>query len=413
MRTASAERRSSRGALELPPPPPMPERTASRSPVERGSLAGGSGGGGAQVVQSVPWADSVTLRSLLPTLSAPSTVGSQPVPPRPGLPDAAGAVPSLALTPATRSVGSVNHSPTSATSSASSALVVSATASPSAVASPAVNVRPPAEAEALADGSRLFHMPSQVMRYTQRLDGSWKQWGPLPAPDDAADDVALALDIVRQELKDSEACSVQLQAALGKAARQGQVQCEQFEWRLGEMEADMSRSASLGAGEHASREIDRLGSRLAQLQAEAADLRTEVKVARTTCERSRKAAQAAKLARARDRKQVEALEAAGSKSTKQLESAQARMYNRAEGAAAAQSKAQAKARAVAEECLKLKDRMLQLEANLVQAKQEASGFRSKLVRCESTLQSALRREKELKKGGEESAAWIEQGEVGT
>ena len=184
-------------------------------------------------------------------------------------------------------------SPVAATSSSPTAGVL-----PGTLASPTVD--PPSAAEVLHDGSRLYRLPRQCMRYTQRLDGSWKQWGPMPLPGGEVD--GTNVNDLKLRLHEAESRAAQLRAALGQAARQGKAQCAQFERRLAEMEAEAIMSAALGSDERARVQIDRLQTRVNHLDIEAADLRTEVSVARAASEKNRTALNAAKLAAEESRK---------------------------------------------------------------------------------------------------------------
>jgi hypothetical protein len=396
----------SRGGLDMPPPPPMPPRSPPR-PVERDKPAAdasdATGGSEALPARSVAWADQVTLGSLLPTLGRPSTdtVGSQPVP---RLPPAAApaqrqaAAPSLSLVPAAP--------PTAATPPPAGApLAAALAASPaSTLTSPSVN--PPADAEVLDDGSRLYRLPSQCMRYTQRLNGTWKQWGPMPLPDGEGGgrepSSATALAAAKLELQESEGRAAQLQAALGQAARQGKAQCAQFEQRLLDMEAELAQTAALGGNERASMEIKRLRTRLQRVENEAADQRTEASVARAAREKSRAAMLAARRAAEASQKKVEALEAAASKTNKRDDAALVRWHSRAEDASAAQKAARRAVAAASEECLKLKEHIVEVEGALAKARGEASAYKHKLGRCESALQS-VQRSLVVEKGGRDSA----------
>ena len=150
------------------------------------------------------------------------------------------------------------------------------------------------------------------MRYTQRLDGTWKQWGPMPLPEGDGAGVASneqasaeAVGDLKMKLHEAETRAAQLQAALGQAARQGKAQCAQFERRLGEMEAEAIRNAALGGDEQARMQIERLQARVNHLDIEAADLRTEATVARAASEKSRTAMAAAKRAAEASRKKGE------------------------------------------------------------------------------------------------------------
>ena len=220
------------------------------------------------------------LGSLLPTLGQPST-------------DGVGSRPALGLRAAAPTL-----SPVVATSSSQTTGVL-----PSTLASPTVD--PPSAAEVMSDGSRLFCLPRQCMRYTQRLDGSWKQWGPMPLPDDEVD--GANVNELKLKLHEAESCGAQLRAALGQATRQGKAQCAQFERRLSEMEAEAVMSAALGSDERARMHIDRLQTRVNHLELEAADLRTEVSVTRAASEKSRTAMNAAKLAAEASRKKGKGL----------------------------------------------------------------------------------------------------------
>lgn len=155
------------------------------------------------------------------------------------------------------------------------------------------------------------------MRYTQRLDGSWKQWGPMPLPDGEGDGTtenkeasADNVDGLKLKLHEAESRAARLQAALGQAVRQGKAQCAQFERRLEEMEAEAIRNAALGGDERAQMQIERLQARLCHLDIEAADLRTEATVARAASEKSRTAMAAAKRAAEASRKKGELAPAA-------------------------------------------------------------------------------------------------------
>lgn len=286
----------------MPPPPPIPPRTASGSPAraaqrepqgaqeagvaEAGDSAASPAQGVLHAAEGVLHAAQATLGALLPA-GRPST-------------DLVGSQPALQLRDVAPTL-----SPVVATSSSSRTGSL-----PSALASPTVN--PPSAAEVLNDGSLLHRLPRQCMRYTQRLDGSWKQWGPMPLPDGEGDRIARneqasAADLsgLKQKLHQAESRAAQLQAALGQAARQGKAQCAQFERRLAEMEAEAIRNAALGGDERAQMQIKRLQTRLCHLDIEAADLRTEATVARAASEKSRTAMAAAKRAAEASRKKGE------------------------------------------------------------------------------------------------------------
>eukprot|EP01044_Picomonas_judraskeda_P002657 COSAG03_NODE_197_length_10799_cov_5.984579_4_plen_280_part_00 len=257
--THSSSAWRSAGGVDMPSPPPSPPRTVSCLPQAAGDEEAG------EAAHRAMHTAQAALGSLLPTLGQTSTdhVSSQAT------------LRLRAAAPTLSPVAATSSSPTAGT-----------------LASPTVD--PPSAAEVLHDGSRLYRLPRQCMRYTQRLDGSWKQWGPMPLPGGEVD--GTNVNDLKLKLHEAESRAAQLRAALGQAARQGKAQCMQFERRLAEMEAEAIMNAALGSDERARVQIDRLQTRVNHLDIEAADLRTEVSVARAASEKNRTALNAAKLA---------------------------------------------------------------------------------------------------------------------
>lgn len=282
--TSSAKR--SPGGIEMPPPPPVPPRTASRSPPlpPPDILTAGDAKGTGTTADPLPSTGHVARGSK----QTPGWPGTEP----------AGSRPALRLetaAPTLSPVLSISSNPTE-------------DSYPSTMASPSTD--PPDDAEVLNDGSRLYRLPRQCMRYTQRLDGSWKQWGPMMLPDGdstSSEQVCPSTDMADMKLKlhEAESRAAQLQAAVGQAARQGKAQCEQFEQRLREMEADVIQSVALGSDERTRVQIERLQTRVHHLEIEAEDLRTEAMVARAASDKNRAAMQKAKRAAETSHKQSE------------------------------------------------------------------------------------------------------------